>query len=52
MSFKRVARFGYTKRKITKSEFISQHHDNLFKQITNKQLMLKDLLPDKRARPL
>lgn len=51
--FKRAARFGYTKRKITISELISQHDNKLFKQISsNKQHILKDLLPEKRTRPL
>ena len=49
---KRAARIEYTKRKITISEFISQH-DKLFKQIgSNEQHILKDLLPEKRTRPL
>ena len=51
--FKRAVRFGYTNRQITISELISQHDDKLFKQITaNEQYILKDLLPQKRARPL
>ena len=52
-SCKRAARFGYTKRKITISELISQHDDKLFKQISsNEEHILKDLLPEKRTRPL
>ena len=51
--FKGAARLGYTKRKITISEFISQHDDKLFKQISlNEQHILKVLLPEKRTRPL
>ena len=51
--FKRAARFGYTKRNITISELIRQHDEKLFRQISTKeQHILKDLLPEKRARSL
>ena len=51
--FKRAARFGYTKRSSTISELIRQHDEKLFRQISTKeQHILKDLLPEKRAKSL